>query len=79
VKLSGTQQAQGRHFIFFHGEGGKILTNFLGGRGGAKYEKKSVCKNIKNPYFSKSGGGKMHPPLPPLNDVPGGHHIYVVA
>jgi len=47
---------QGRHFSFFQGGGGEILTNFLGG---AKYEeKKSLCaKTQKNHYFSNSGGG----------------------
>jgi len=66
VKLSGTQQAQGRHFIFFHGEGGKILTNFLGGRGGAKYEKKKcVQKHKKSLFFKIRGWENASPSAPP--------------
>jgi len=53
--------SQGRHFSFL--QGGKILTDFLGGAKCAKYEKTKFCLQ-KHFFFSKSGG-EYASPCPP--------------
>jgi len=55
---------QGRHFKKNSREG-KILTEFLGEGGKAKYEEKKLfAKTQTSHYFSNLGGVKC-PPLPP--------------
>jgi len=55
----------GTSFQFFP-RGGKILTDFLGEGGGAKYEKnKILCAKTQINHYFQNQGGKHSPLAPP--------------